>query len=229
MILYSVLALLATSAKVVTAGTGQFAIDISALLTARMDPIIDPGNDKDVGHVHTIFGASNFRSQPNTHDQMQAAKCTSAMVGADKSNYWVPTLFWKNPNNEYEAAYLQGARAYYVIGDSDKTEPFPDGLRMISGSAINRGRSEKSMGISFVTAESDIGPYLPNNTNTATGNTPSRQFAYHIRFPPCGTGELDSADHFSHMSWLHDVNGPSAWGGDRCPDSKATAHRRCEI
>ncbi|KAL1410676.1 hypothetical protein Q8F55_004695 [Vanrija albida] len=215
--LYSVLAILATGAHVVSAG--QFAVDLGALLTARIDPLVDPGNDRDIGHVHTVFGASNFRSQINTPDEMRAAKCTSAVTTADKSNYWVPTLFFKNPEGEYEAAYLQGARAYYNVNPNDKTEPFPDGLRMISGTGGNRAWTEKSIGVAFGTLEDRMGPYLPNNTNTKLGSTPSNQFQYHIRFPSCGNGELDSPDHFSHMAWQRDHNGPTAWGGGSCPES----------
>lgn len=222
MISLAVLALLAVATNVAHAGdAGQFVVELGALLNARIDPIVDPGNTADKGHAHTIFGANNFRNQLNTHAQITGAECTSAMIQADKSNYWIPTLFWINGNGEYEAAWLKGARAYYMIQDNTKTEPFPEGFRMISGTATTRTRSDKTVGISYNTPFANLAEYLPNNTNSGTTNLPAWQFTFKIQFPACGTGALDSPDHFSHMAWpLNANNQPDPQFGIKCPTSR---------
>ncbi|KAL1409789.1 hypothetical protein Q8F55_003786 [Vanrija albida] len=210
MLLWSILAILATAAPAAAQTpleqlSGQFAVDLTGLLNQRIDPIIDPGNVKDNGHLHTIFGANNFGNKLNTFAQMQKATCTTAVVQADKSNYWIPSLMFVNPDGTYEPTWFQGSRAYYMVTNLTQTEPFPEGLRMISGTAASRLPGPKTHGIHIDSTifngggNKALGLNLPNPKYEDRG--PPDQIKLKIQFPGCGTGALDSPDHFSHMAW----------------------------
>jgi Domain of unknown function (DUF1996) len=66
------------------------------LVTARMDPIVNPGTA--AGHLHTIQGGSNFALNMDDTVLMQS-QCTSSLIKNDLSNYWTPTLFFQDPKN----------------------------------------------------------------------------------------------------------------------------------
>lgn len=71
-------------------GPGEFIIEGGMNFIGRVDPIIAPGRVGD--HVHTVFGASNFREVLNTPAEQARGECTSATVSADMSHYWAPTV-----------------------------------------------------------------------------------------------------------------------------------------
>lgn len=67
------------------------------LLTARVDPIINPGGPS--GHVHTIQGGNAFAETMGDTTALDDSTCTSSLVKNDKSNYWTPSLYFVDPNN----------------------------------------------------------------------------------------------------------------------------------
>jgi hypothetical protein len=79
------------SLLVAQAAALQFHVNIHPFISARMDPIIQPG--KVSSHVHQIYGAVNFRSVLNTPEEQQRAECSTANVQVDNSNYWAPLLY----------------------------------------------------------------------------------------------------------------------------------------
>lgn len=103
------------------------------LLTARMDPIINPGT---VGsHVHTIQGGSAFAE---TMDDTTAlhSNCTSSLVKNDKSNYWTPSLYFIDPNDpsNITSVPMFYMNVYYFFEPTtDKITAFQPGLRMVVG------------------------------------------------------------------------------------------------
>ncbi|RYO95967.1 hypothetical protein DL765_011705 [Monosporascus sp. GIB2] len=125
----------------------------------RMDPIVYPGRVS--SHTHGIMGGSNFGLRIEG-DQLLDSECTNALLSADKSNYWVPALFFQSPINgtfkRVPLFYMQPKEntpfnyARYTIQDrgnakpltrsfeptNDEIKPFPPGLKIVSGDATTR-------------------------------------------------------------------------------------------
>lgn len=66
------------------------------LTEGRMDPIVSPA--KASQHSHVILGGSNF-GLTIKGDQLLDSACTTATTNNDKSNYWVPSLWFQSPDN----------------------------------------------------------------------------------------------------------------------------------
>lgn len=47
--------------------------------------------------LHTIAGGSQFGDVIKDYAQSVSAKCTTAAVTVDKSNYWTPQLYYFDP------------------------------------------------------------------------------------------------------------------------------------
>ena len=77
------------------------------LTECRADPIVSPGVA--ASHVHTIMGASNFGLDV-TGEQLRKSNCTTALPKADLSSYWVPKLYFKDP----ETGKLEPVPFYYM-------------------------------------------------------------------------------------------------------------------
>ena len=185
--------------------------------------IVTPGT---VGtHVHAIAGGSNFGISSSYADMLQSS-CTTAPVTVDKSNYWIPQLYYYKPDTaEYTMVPVAYMNAYYLnrpgTHPNDTVSAFPDGLRMLSGNPEARSFDPSypySHAISYVCLD-----FATSHTGDAAWNQRNDFFAHNcpsgmraqVNFPPCWDGvNLDSEDHQSHMAW------PSGGvdGGD-CPAS----------
>ncbi|EIW72958.1 hypothetical protein TREMEDRAFT_24256, partial [Tremella mesenterica DSM 1558] len=187
----------------------------------RLDPVVSPGQIS--SHVHIISGGSNF-ADSMTYASTQAGKCTTAPVSVDKSNYWIPMLYYYSPSNQsYQAIPASFMNAYYLPrpGKSGIVQAFPDGLRMISGNPNRRTfdpTSPADLAITFVcldySGQHTNDPDWAQRNSFFDHNCPQGMRAQ-VNFPNCWDGiNLDSSDHSSHMAW------PSGGvdGGD-CPDS----------
>jgi hypothetical protein len=83
-----------------------------ALTVGRMDPIVNPGVPS--GHVHTIQGGSSFALTMNDTTAL-SSQCTSSLIKNDKSNYWVPQLYFQDPNTGvFSIVPLFYANIYYL-------------------------------------------------------------------------------------------------------------------
>ncbi|KLT44646.1 hypothetical protein CC85DRAFT_241950 [Cutaneotrichosporon oleaginosum] len=187
----------------------------------RVDPVVSPGRVSD--HVHTVFGASNFREVLNTPAEQARAECTSATVSADMSHYWAPTLYYIHDNGSFSA--LEGTpRAYYHI-TSNNVKPFPRGLRMVSGTAMTRDlTAHRSLGVRLG-CWGNRQKILPNAGAGWTWSTCGNgKVELSVTFPSCGRADraLDSPNHFDHMAWPVDSlrrNVINTLQGDSCPPS----------
>lgn len=109
---------------------------------------------------------------------------------------------------------------YYVKGDN--VQPFPPGLRMLSGTAMARDTNDtRTLGVMLSCDHGLQTPYLPNSTSNPGG---CGSISLGVFFPSCGLAskDLDSADHFSHMTWPTQKIGSimKPWpNGDVCPPS----------
>ncbi|KAI9166821.1 hypothetical protein HJFPF1_02936 [Paramyrothecium foliicola] len=130
------------------------------LTKGRMDPNVSPG--KPSNHVHTIMGGSGF-SMSATGDDLMKSECSNAKIKGDNSNYWFPSLYFKDPNNgSVEAVDVFYVNAYYFIlsfeKSNDDIKAFPIGLKMISGDPDARTPPEGGPASNF---NPDDGPVVP--------------------------------------------------------------------
>lgn len=107
------------------------------LTKGRADPIVSPG--KTASHVHNILGGSGF-SLGSTGQDLTNSKCSTAMVKGDNSNYWYPSLYFKDPKTgKYEDVEVFYTNAYYFFEPTnDDIKAFPLGLNVVSGDVNTR-------------------------------------------------------------------------------------------
>ncbi|KAG8872095.1 hypothetical protein FRB97_008023 [Tulasnella sp. 331] len=110
-----------------------------------VDPILSPGVASQ--HLHSVHGGNNF-SMNQTYTTLRESSCTSCEVTNDLSNYWVPTLYFKDPlNGTFTKVPNGGLLVYYENrGNGDTSNggagltAFPPGFRMLSGNAAKRAQ-----------------------------------------------------------------------------------------
>lgn len=107
-----------------------------------------------------------------TTDDLATSACSTAIVGADKSNYWSPLLYHRYPNDTYSA--IMGQTRIYYFSKGDNVQPFPKGLRMITGTAMTRDAdATQSLGIKIACNKGDTegtqGQYLPTYADNPGG------------------------------------------------------------
>ncbi|MCJ1481549.1 hypothetical protein MMC06_001708 [Schaereria dolodes] len=120
------------------------------LVIERLDPIVSPGATS--GHVHSIVGGNGFQSSMN-FAQAQTSTCSTMSPKADKSNYWMPNVYFQDPSNGsfIRVPELPYHKIYYKYGttantvDKDIVE-FPQEFRMIGGSYLARSENATAMG-----------------------------------------------------------------------------------
>ncbi|TGO48292.1 hypothetical protein BOTNAR_0483g00030 [Botryotinia narcissicola] len=133
----------AASATAYSATARTFAVNhfygTGPLLTARVDPIVNPGT---VGtHVHAIQGGSAFGMTMGDTTALDDSNCTSSLVKNDKSNYWTPSLYFVDPNDptNITAVPMFYMNVYYFFEPTtDKITAFQPGHRMLVGNAALR-------------------------------------------------------------------------------------------
>ncbi|KAI1110773.1 hypothetical protein F5Y14DRAFT_427884 [Nemania sp. NC0429] len=107
------------------------------LTEGPVDPIVTPGTEST--HYHGIMGGSNFGATVEG-DQLMQSTCTTAKIKNDKSNYWIPSLFFQDPKNgTFQKVPLFYMNVYYFFeATDDEIKPFPVGMKMITGDAKTR-------------------------------------------------------------------------------------------
>ncbi|GAA5851238.1 hypothetical protein JCM8547_004178 [Rhodosporidiobolus lusitaniae] len=174
---------------------------VSAQIAAE-HPLTNPGGVS--GHVHAIFGGSNFNLDM-TFDDARAGKCTSCQIKQDMSNYWSPWLYFQKADGSFEA--VEGT-TYNALTRriKDQYKPFllvflrsyDDSSQMASQilwNCINGEDIEKTH-------------YFPTK-NCATS------LRAEIMFPSCWVGgdTVDSANHFDHVAY------PEGGESGPCPET----------
>lgn len=82
------------------------------LTEGPMDPVVNPGAT--ATHYHSIMGGSNFGTTIQG-DELLNSDCTTTSIKNDKSNYWVPTLFFQDPKDStFEKVDLYYMNVYYL-------------------------------------------------------------------------------------------------------------------
>lgn len=90
-----------------------------AIFRGRLDSIVAPGTYS--GHVHKVFGGSNFSPSHPDRTPIQEfqitknAPCTTCSIKeVDNSNYWTPDLYYKWDNGTYSLVTGSGLTIYYL-------------------------------------------------------------------------------------------------------------------
>lgn len=109
-------------------------------VVSRFDPIVTPGRVS--SHVHRFYGSSLVDEvRRNTSEAITLGKCSTTPVQEDYSQYWVPQLYWRSPDNgsftmvpiRYHAAY------YFQKAPTGETiHPFPDNYNVVAGNPFRR-------------------------------------------------------------------------------------------
>jgi hypothetical protein len=174
------------------------------------DPIVYPGVPG-ASHMHSFYGNTTTTAFSNLDTLISGPNgdCINNMGQLDKSAYWVPSLYVRNPDGSstLQNSPDQTISVYYwkpPLGDVNgpPVQPIPNGLRMIAGDS----KSTTPQSVNIVQwdcggAGPDL-PTFPTNCTTADGN----QIHASLFFPNCWDGvHLDSADHKSHMAYS-DIN-----------------------
>ncbi|KAI1810910.1 hypothetical protein GGS20DRAFT_565361 [Poronia punctata] len=107
------------------------------LTEGPIDPIVSPGQES--SHYHTIMGGSNFAATVDGGILIDS-ECTTAKIKNDKSNYWVPGLFFQDPSTgQFQKVPLYYMNVYYFFEPTDdEIKAFPLGLKMVAGDALTR-------------------------------------------------------------------------------------------
>jgi hypothetical protein len=92
--------------------SGVSAFQIHGVMThiQRADPIVSPGGIAD--HTHMIMAGSNFGASVTEAD-MASSQCSAVETQQDKSAYWMPAMFGRNPNGTLSALPISGVSVYY--------------------------------------------------------------------------------------------------------------------
>jgi hypothetical protein len=167
---------------------------------ANDDPIVFPGQFG-ASHNHTFMGSTTTNAA-STLASLKAGGTTCSPVG-DKSAYWVPSLY----QNGQLVDPFGSVTVYYGsrLIDPSRTQPFPEGFRMIVGDAKNQVDTPDHQGNHFFCA--GIGGEVGR---TADGVmpicAPTAVLNRQITFPDCWDGvHLDSPTHKAHVAEV--VNG----------------------
>ncbi|MFC8297794.1 DUF1996 domain-containing protein [Micromonospora orduensis] len=159
------------------------------------DPIVLP---KLVGasHNHTFWG-NRSTDATSTAGSLRASKATTCNSPDDQSAYWVPTMYQNGTVvDPTEVTVYYGSR----LKDPSRTQPFPFGLRMITGNAKNQVDTPDKQGNQFWCA--GIGGEIGRSADTTFPVcAKTAHIVRQITFPDCWDGKhLDSPDHKAHMA-----------------------------
>ena len=162
------------------------------------DPIVFPGLPG-ASHMHSFIGNRSTNAN-TTLASLLANPATSCAPAQDLSAYWVPTLF-----EHGQAVEPKSVIVYYGsrLADSTPTVPFPQGFRMIAGSAKLQVPTPAGSVNQFYCAGpgGEIG-------RSADGNwplcAPGASLLFQLVFPDCWDGvHLDSPDHKAHLAYTY--------------------------
>lgn len=208
------LAVLAALVLAVPAGAavgtdiGAFHADCEFSHRLNDDPIVAFGMPG-ASHSHDFSGSRTLNAFSTPASIRQAptncVRTDSAAAGADRSAYWVPTLY---VNDQIVQETQLGA--YYTAGvrDTQAIRPFPADLKIIAGSAKG---GPQEVNAERVWAYMCPGGTLVNGSATSAPTCKTKLMELVIRFPDCWNGvDLDSPDHKAHMAYSRRVAGAAA-------------------
>ncbi|CAJ2506776.1 Uu.00g079620.m01.CDS01 [Anthostomella pinea] len=185
--------------------------------TGRMDPVVFPGQISP--HVHKFSGASNV-NLTETYENLQASECTSCEIGADRSLYWTPQLYYQHADGTFEEVPNGGTVVYYLGRGENRTgiQPFPPGFKMVSGDPSLRSNDTTTM--TYNDPSKNIAGRLVSDRVSfacldSSGGLPEQNYMFRtdcdegmraqIHFPSCWNGQDFEADG-SHVAYMSQID-----------------------
>jgi hypothetical protein len=180
----------------------SFLVDCQPSGQAMDDPIVFP-NQPGKSHLHTFYGGTVNASSTVTSLLAQPySKCGSNFDTVDHSGYWMPALY-QNGQPLYSTSGSNTMDVYYQRAGGTTGAPiaqaFPQGLRMIAGSATATTPQPGAQYKCIVTDDPGTQRGYWQTFPTCNSN---ETIVLELTFPDCWDGvHLDSADHKSHMAY----------------------------
>ncbi|KAL2819869.1 hypothetical protein BDW59DRAFT_164902 [Aspergillus cavernicola] len=191
----------------------EFSFSCLPLTTQLSDPIVAPGQSS--AHVHVVTGGTAFQRTMDA-ETVRRVNETTCEVAIDRSNYWIPALYYEVQDGGFEMVEYEWSAIYYLNRACNYTAgaktcaygneasfPLapPAGLRVVAGDPKLQTYNDSDFAqraISHMCLKED-------GTSNETKHLP-RQACSRLRsqvfFPSCWDGEnLDSLDHKSHMAY----------------------------
>ncbi len=155
------------------------------------DPIVFPGLPG-VSHDHSFVGNESTNAL-STLASLRAAGTTCQRPN-DTAAYWMPTLLVNGA-----VVTPTTATIYYRRHTVAPTQPFPAGLKIVSGNA----HATEPQDLRIVSWNCGVGTGIARTSTPPTcPDTRAGGLRLHVSFPDCWSGKsLDSADHHSHMAY----------------------------
>jgi hypothetical protein len=185
------------------------------------DPILYPGQKSGSPHLHQWYGntGGNYASTYVTLRTSGDSTCSNKL---NRSAYWVPALM----NEAGKVIVPDYLSIYYKRRADSDPECFrmaakgcvgiPTGLRVVSGYDMKRMGQAQPENMSFHFR--CVSPGKPSDhrallAEAITDCGGAGQIMAAINFGSCWNGQLDSADHRSHLTHVSYGN----WGYEKCP------------
>lgn len=192
---------------------GNWNTGVRPLVTERLDPIVSPNGL--ASHMHAVIGGSSFGASYNYADAIKSS-CTSIPISVDKSNYWLPKLYWINNGGESFTPIPQGHRVYYFRVKSSPNStlsPFPEGLRILTGDPSAKSANDAAFWFLCRVDDKFNGPNDVASSNFNINRDCPKGLLVQAKFPSCWDGVNLYKPDGSHMSWP--TSGSAFWGS--CP------------
>ncbi|KAL8897649.1 MAG: hypothetical protein Q9207_007106 [Kuettlingeria erythrocarpa] len=199
-----------------------FTMGSPALVIDSLDPLLQPGGQSP--HVHSVTGGSAFAPTMD-FALTQTSKCTTFGVTVDKSNYWMPAVYFrKNGKFTLVPEASPKHKVYYKYGKGNNTpdlerSEFPQGFRMMAGDS-NLRSDDGSMGSPgnqlnwrCHSREGQTATGFPKGFTSCNGGYIGG-LAATMRFPSCWNGQDFNKDApMAHMSYPTNQDGMAG-----CPE-----------
>lgn len=166
---------------------------------AQVDPIASPGVIPSE-HLHEFVGAKAI-DENSTPDSLRAGG-TTCLTAGDDSGYWIPAAYEDGAKVGF--ATTKHALFYYRRKGAPSgvtVRPFPDGLKLVVGNAHATSEATNPA-IASGNATFKCGPGSGTETPRPPAQCASGVLVMVFILPNCWNGtDLDSPDHFSHMTY----------------------------
>lgn len=156
----------------------------------------------------------------STYQSMVNSECSSCEIGADKSAYWTPLLYYWYPNGSFYEVPHSGSVVYYLARgpNANSTVPFPEGLQILSGNKAARSYDNETLTwgnatypgrpiadrVSFACLTA--GPLPPNQPYIYNVTSCVNGMRGQIAFQSCWNGvDLYKTDN-SHVAYLSSID-----------------------
>lgn len=182
---------------------GDFRVRCDYSHMAKDDPIVKPGL-LGASHLHTFFGNKLTDANSTTASLIASGNSTCDGGIMNRSAYWIPSVIDTRTGTPIAPT---GGNFYYKTEDAANIKAPPFGLRMIAGDMKASSAQPDNKLVWWCGDKND------NNVSGLLSYIPTCAAGSHlmaiIRFPNFWDGvSLDSVDHKSHVSYVHDSAHP---------------------